>query len=49
MRLCWGEKGHKWMERDHSVDKMMAMWEVHVLERSLGGRICRIWWLFGSG
>lgn len=38
------------MEGDHcGVDKMMAMPEVGGLDRSLGGRIGRLWWLFGSG
>lgn len=38
------------MGRDHSgVDQMMAVWEVGALERSLRGRICRIWRLFGLG
>ena len=36
--------------RDHSgVDQTMAVWEVGAPERSLRGRICRIWRLFGPG
>lgn len=44
VRLCYGENGPKWMERTHGgVDELLAVWGVGVLERSLGGRICRSW------
>lgn len=38
------------MERAHGgVDELLTVWGLGVLERSLGGRICRSWWFLGSG